>query len=112
MNKLKNKFEKKLNAQLKRSKLSFSYESERIPYILYGHYIPDFILETTRGKLYIEAKGYLRPEHKRKMIAVKKQWPQKDIRIVFYSPNKQNEKWAIRNGFTYAFGSIPREWLQ
>jgi predicted nuclease of restriction endonuclease-like RecB superfamily len=111
LKKLKNKFEKKLHGQLKRSKLSFSYESERIPYILYGKYIPDFIVTTPTGKLYIEAKGYLRPEHKRKMVAVKRQHPELDIRIIFYSRNKQYIKWAEKIGIRYAIATIPTEWI-
>lgn len=109
--KLKNKFEKKLHAQLKRSKLPFKYEGEKIPYYFTGHYIPDFVVKTSEGTLYIEAKGYLRPEHKRKMVAVKKLHPTLDIRLVFYSKNKQYVRWAEKHGFKYAFEVIPKEWL-
>jgi predicted nuclease of restriction endonuclease-like RecB superfamily len=109
--KLKNKFEIKLDKQLKRSKVSFEYESERIPYILARNYIPDFVVATPTGRVYIEAKGYLRPEHKAKLVAVKKQHPEKDIRIVFYAPNKKYEAWAIRHGFRYAFSTIPKDWI-
>lgn len=108
---LKNKFEKKLYQQLKKSKLDFFYEDERIPYVLARYYIPDFIVLTPSGKLYIEAKGYLRPEHKSKMAAVKKQHPEKDVRIVFYSKNKANTRWAEKHGFKYAIDKIPEEWL-
>lgn len=111
MKKLKNKFEKKLYAQLKRNKIEFKYESERIPYLIAGHYIPDFLILTPTGKLYIEAKGYFRPEHKRKMIAVKKLNPNLDIRLIFYSENKKYIKWCEKNGFKFAIGTIPREWL-
>lgn len=110
--KTRNKFEARLELQLKRSKLKFEYESEKIPYVIAGHYIPDFIIETPTGKVYIEAKGYYRPEAKRKMVAVKKQHPEKDIRIVFYSYRLAYEKWAIKYGFKYAFGGIPKEWLE
>ena len=77
-----------------------------------GHYIPDFIITTPTGKIYVEAKGYLRPEHKRKMVAVKKQHPNLDIRILFYSGTKGNIRWAERNGFKYAVEKIPREWMK
>jgi len=109
--KTRNKFEKKLERQIKRAKVPYEYESERIAYILARDYIPDFIVHTPLGKVYIEAKGYLRPEHKAKMVAVKKQHPEKDIRILFYAPNKKYEKWAIKNGFKYAFSTIPEDWL-
>jgi hypothetical protein len=109
---LKNKFEKKLYKQLKKAKVDFKYESSRIPYILACDYVPDYTVLTKRGVIYIEAKGYLRPEHKRKMVAVKRQHPEKDIRIVFYSKNKKYIKWAEKNSYTYAIGSIPKEWLE
>lgn len=91
--------------------MPYTYESEKIPYVLARHYIPDYIVLTPSGKIYIECKGYFRPEHKAKMIAVKKQHPELDIRILFYAPNKKYEKWAVKNGFKYAFSDIPKEWL-
>lgn len=114
--KTRNEFEKKLERQLRRSRVHFKYESERITYILAGYYLPDFVIDTVLGKIYIEAKGYFRPEHKRKMVAVKKQHPELDIRIVFYCPpttkqGKKYEAWAIRHGFRYSFETIPKDWL-
>jgi predicted nuclease of restriction endonuclease-like RecB superfamily len=109
--KLRNKFEQKINAQLKRLKVKFEYESERILCVLASYYLPDFVLNTDSGKIYIETKGYLRPESKRKLVAVKKQHPELDIRIVFYASNKKYIAWADRNGFRWAVGRIPKEWL-
>ena len=107
----RNKFEEKILKQLSRAKIVFKYESEKIPYVLARHYIPDFILTTKSGKIYVEVKGYLRPEHKAKMVAVKKQHPEKDVRIVFYSKNLKYIKWAERHGFKYGIGEIPKDWL-
>jgi hypothetical protein len=110
--KLRNKFETKLSTQLKKSRLPFDYEIEKLKYILVKNYVPDFVVKTRTGrKLYIEAKGYLRPEHRVKLVAVKQQHPEKDIRIVFYAPNKKYERWAKKHGFLYAFSNIPKEWL-
>lgn len=111
MKKLKNKFELKIYAQLKAAKAKFAYESERLPYVIAGHYIPDFVLSTPTGKIYIETKGYLRPEHKRKMVAVKRYHPEIDLRILFYAPNKAYIRWAEKNGIKYAISVIPQEWL-
>lgn len=108
---MKNKFEEKINAQLKRNGCSFTYEGCKLPYILARHYIPDFVINTPLGKIYIECKGYFRPEHRSKMAAVKRQHPQLDIRIVFYKHSKVNERWAIKNGFKYSFETIPKEWF-
>jgi len=109
---VRNKFEARIYQQLKNAKVPFKYESERVPYVIAAHYIPDFILSTRLGKVYVEAKGYLRPEHKRKMVAVKRQHPELDIRILFYSRNKNFIKWAEKNGFRYAVDKIPTEWLE
>lgn len=111
MRKTRNKFEKKLHLQLKKSKVEFKYEPEKIPYVLSGHYIPDFVLSLPTGKIYIEAKGHFRPEAKRKMVAVKKQHPAMDVRIVFYSFKAKDIRWAEKNNFPYSVGSIPEEWL-
>ena len=111
MKKLRNKFETRIFRQLKRAKVNFTYEAEKIPYILARHYIPDFILMTPTGKVYIETKGYLRPEDKAKMVAVKKLNPQLDIRILFYARKEQYIKWAVKHGFRYAIEKIPKEWL-
>jgi predicted nuclease of restriction endonuclease-like RecB superfamily len=108
---LKNKFETTIYKQLRRARVNFDYESERIPYILARHYIPDFVIKTERGKIYIETKGYLRPEDKSKLIAVKKMHPGIDLRIIFYAKNKKSIKWAEKHGFIYAIERIPNEWL-
>lgn len=109
--KTKNKFELKIYKQLQRSSQSFKYESEKLPYLFTGHYIPDFVVVTPLGKIYIETKGYLRPEHKRKMVAVKKLHPTLDIRIVFYAKKIKDIKWAEKYGFPWAIDTIPEEWL-
>lgn len=111
MKKTRNKFESKIQTQLRRAKVTFKYESERVAYILARHYVPDFIIETPTGKVYIECKGYLRPEHKCKLVAVKKQHPEIDLRILFYAFNKKNIKWAEKNGIRYAINTVPKEWL-
>ena len=112
----KNKFEGRLFKQLryhaKTLEYEYGYETEKIPYTIEGQYIPDFPIKKKNGKkLYIEAKGYFRPESKRKMVAVKTQHPELDIRIVFYNRRKKDIRWAERYGFPYAFGKIPKEWL-
>ena len=108
---LRNKFEARIYASLKAKKIKFKYESEKIPYLISGHYVPDFIITTRNGKIYIETKGHFRPEAKRKMAAVKKLNPQLDIRILFYSYSKSSVKWCVKNNFPYAIGDIPNEWL-
>ncbi len=111
----KSGFERKLAAQLSSSPMGWEYESEQIPYTLNGVYNPDFILD---NGIRIEAKGLLDRESKRKMIAVKKQHPELDLRIVFMDANKKipaskqtHGEWATKNGFVFADREIPSEWL-
>jgi predicted nuclease of restriction endonuclease-like RecB superfamily len=107
----RNTFEKDLRRQLRRAKVAFTYESRKIPYVIAGHYLPDFTVTVPNGEIIIEGKGHFRPEDKRKMVAVKKCNPQLDIRIVFYSSKLSDIKWCKRHGFKYAIKRIPKEWL-
>lgn len=113
----KSGFERTLAAQLSMSGVGWAYEDREVPYILEGTYHPDFRLVDS-GVL-IEAKGLLDRESKRKMVAVKQQHPELDIRFVFMSANKKipgtkqtHAQWAEKNGFKWAEGSIPDEWLK
>ncbi len=113
MPKLRNKFEIKVDKQLRKSRVKYDYEIEKIPYVIHGYYNPDFVVTLPNGnKFYIEAKGHFRPEAKRKMVAVKKLHPQLDIRILFYSKNRVYIRWAEKHGFPWAIETIPEEWLQ
>lgn len=112
MKKPRNKFEKAIFDFLKKKRIKFQYESEKIPYVLHGNYIPDFVLSLKDGIRLIEAKGHFRPEAKRKMVAVKQQHPELDLRILFYSHKDKDIRWAERYGFPYAIQEIPKDWLK
>lgn len=89
-----------------------SYESHTIPYVIPGIYHPDFRVLLPDGKEYfVEVKGYFRPEDKRKMAAVIRCNPDKDIRMVFPRYSYANKKWCEKMGIKYAFGSVPKEWF-
>lgn len=102
------------------SKFQCRYEPEEIEYTLKKTYIPDFVIEFKDGrKLYIEAKGFLRPEDRAKLLAVKAQHPDMDIRIIFERDNKLSRTsrtrysdWATKSGFPFSIGSVPREWFE
>ncbi len=106
MPKYKNDFEKEIGAKLKKLKLPFSYESRKLPYTLQGNYNPDFNLGDST---IVEGKGLFRAADRRKMVAIRKAYP--DIRIIlcFYDPYKRLDKrskttyaqWAIKNGFEW-----------
>lgn len=113
---LRNPFERSLDLQLKVSGLDYSYEKDKIPYILSYNYIPDFYIPSTG--IYIEAKGFLRQTDQIKMRAVKRQHPEFDIRFIFMEAAKKvphtkstHAQWAERNGFPWAELVIPQEWL-
>lgn len=100
--------------------LSIEYETEKLDYVIERNYIPDFVVKFKDGrKMYIEAKGWFRPEDRSKMKAVKRKHPDLDIRIIFPSNNKLNKHsktrysdWCDNVGFPYHVGTqVPREWL-
>ena len=126
MKKYRNKFEEKTGKVLYDLGIDFGYESEKLEYTVSANYIPDFIIRTSSGKkIYIETKGNGRSfdgPSRRKLIAVAKGHPEKDIRIVFYSDGKCGPKrkdgtfmrqsdWAVKNDFKYSIRDIPQEWL-
>lgn len=126
MNKYRNKFETKTGEWLDERNVKFSYESERLDYTIEAKYVPDFILTTRKGRrIYIETKGNGRSfdgPTRRKMLAVRSNHPDKDIRIVFYGDGKigptrkdgsrlTQSEWAKKNGFKYAIKEIPEEWI-
>jgi hypothetical protein len=97
--------------------VSYEYESTKVPYILQCNYTPDFLLP---NGVYLETKGQLTEEDRRKMKAVKEANPDLDIRFVFQSPyNKIYKgskttyaKWAEKHGFPWcSYQSIPISWL-
>jgi hypothetical protein len=109
---VRNKFEKRIHDELKSLRLKFSYETEKLPYILECNYIPDFIIQLKSGKkIYIETKGHFRVEDKRKLAAIKKQYPDIDLRLVFYGMSKKNSTWAIKHKIPYSIGTIPKDWF-
>ena len=124
-NKLKNRKEIKFRSKLEERVatllmtlgVSYEYESIKIPYTIQHHYTPDFVLP---NYVHLEAKGYWAAEDRRKILAVKKDNPELDLRMVFQSPyNKISKRskttyaqWCDRHGIPWtAFHEIPIEWL-
>lgn len=112
----RNKLEKISWDFLKKNKVDFGYEVTKLPYIIKSTYIADFTLS---NGIIVETKGYFRPEDKRKMKSVKACHKELDIRMVFNEANtpsskkslEQNIRWCKRQGFPYAIGCIPKEWI-
>jgi hypothetical protein len=88
-----------------------------IRYVVPARYIPDFLLA---NGIFVEAKGWLRPRDRAKMLRVAKENPQLDIRFVFQRANSRISKspnsltygeWADKHGFKWAELHIPEEWF-
>lgn len=95
----------------------YEYETITLNYTKPCSYRPDFILK--KQAIIIESKGLFDSEDRRKMILVKQQHPDLDIRFIFSNPNKRIGSksttmygaWASKHGFPYAKVVIPQEWL-
>lgn len=109
-------FERTLAAQMKQANVLFEYEPIKLPYSIDHVYVPDFRLP---NGVIIEAKGLLDQDTRSKMLAVKRNHPDLDIRFCFMNArNTLNKKskttygmWADKNGFPWCDGKIPEEWL-
>ena len=124
----KSTLEDNIAEQLETAGITVTYEADRIPYQVPARdsvYIPDFKLP---GDIYIEGKGRFghrgnqkaSTEERHKMILVKQQHPDLDIRLVFDNPKlpiykgskTTYAKWADTHGFPWAVKLIPPEWIK
>lgn len=110
---------KEIKSFLKRRQ-TVAYEADTLSYVIEGTYTPDFTVEEAGDKVFfIEAKGHFDYQARRKMEAVKKAHPDKDIRILFQRDNYLRKRgkmkysdWATKHGFTFAVGeNLPKEWF-
>ena len=123
--KMKNKKEPKFRSQLEKRVatllttlgVSYEYESNKIPYTIQHNYTPDFVLP---NHVYLEAKGYWSAEDRRKILAVKRDDPTIDLRMVFQSPyNKISKRskttyaqWCDKHAIPWtAYHEVPLDWL-
>jgi hypothetical protein len=112
----RSKFEEQIAKGLDKEGHVYLYEPSKITYQLVCSYTPDFHLP---NGVIIEAKGFLKPADRRKMIAVKKQHPELDIRFVFQRNNQLSKgskhtymSWAEKNGFpACVWPHIPSDWF-
>tara|TARA_R100000781_G_scaffold19_2_gene33 strand:+ start:56 stop:427 length:372 start_codon:yes stop_codon:yes gene_type:complete len=97
--------------------VSYEYESTKVPYTIQHNYTPDFMLP---NHVYLETKGYWDAADRRKVLAVKRDNPDIDLRMVFQAPfNKITKKskttyamWCDRHEIPWAsYHNIPIDWL-
>jgi hypothetical protein len=123
--KLKNKQPPKFRSNLEKNianlleglGVSYQYESEKLSYTIEHNYTPDFVLP---NYVYLEAKGYWDATDRRKLLAVKRDNPDIDLRMIFQSPyntiSKKSKttyaKWCDKHDIPWtAYHNIPLEWL-
>lgn len=116
----RSKFEESFANGLRENGVAFEYESAKIPYVIEHIYNPDWKIQKSSGDyFYVETKGVLDADDRRKMLAVKRQHPNIDIRIIFQkasNPIRKGSKttyaaWAEKNGFLWSEKTIPNEWI-
>lgn len=131
--------EEKMGDQLKAAGVPFRFEAEKLAYVVPARnakYTPDFLLTKLDGStMYIETKGRFgggnpkfrgtgnksSAEERQKMILVKEQHPDLDIRFVFHKASNaiykgsltSYAKWADSHGFLWADkGKFPEAWMK
>ena len=114
-------FEQSIGTQLREAGVAHVHHPDPLAYEVTHTYTPDFVVSgPIGGFFYIEVKGYFPPEERTKLLAVRRCNPSREIRIVFQNANtklSRNGKttygdWATRNGFVWADGAVPEEWLR
>lgn len=109
----KSKFEAEFARQLKINGIKFKYEPTVVEFLQpekRRKYTPDFEIKTkANGSIFIETKGKLTSEDRKKMIWVRDQNPWLNIVLVFQNASNKLTKrskttygdWATKNGFTW-----------
>ena len=115
--KFRSKLEKKVADLMTELGVAYEYETTKISYTIPHNYTPDFILP---NGVILEAKGYWAPSDRRKVLAVKRDNPDIDLRMIFQSPFNTISK---KSKTTYAqycerhdipwtsYANIPLKWL-
>ena len=115
--KFRSKLEEKVADLLEGLGVSYEYEPEKLSYTIEHNYTPDFVLP---NYIYLETKGYWDPADRRKVLAVKRDNPDVDLRMVFQSPfntiSKKSKttyaQWCEKHDIPWtSFHNIPLDWL-
>jgi hypothetical protein len=107
--------ELELLKDLVESGVSFEYEPGKIHFTIPYDYKPDFLLE---NGIIVEGKGEFTSSERKKFKALKRAFPDLDVRFVFSRANARIGKksqttyamWCEREGFPYASKRVPQEW--
>jgi len=119
--KYRSKLEARVAKHLKDHGCPFEYESRTLFYISPAkmkRYIPDLLL--LNSGIFLEVKGLLTLEDRKKMILVKKTYPELDIRFIFQRAKNTISKkskttyadWSDKHGFPWAELHVPAQWMK
>lgn len=86
------------------------------PLLRKRHYTPDVVLP---NGIALEIKGWFPPADRSKMLAVKEQYPELDLRLVLATPRQTLGRgsrttlidWCEKHGFKWADNTVPAAWL-
>ena len=115
--KFRSKLEERVATLLEQLGISYEYETEKLSYTIEHNYTHDFVLP---NYVYLETKGYWDAADRRKVLAVKRDNPEVDLRMVFQSPyntiSKKSKttyaKWCEKHDIPWAaYHEIPMDWL-
>jgi hypothetical protein len=115
----RSQFESNIARSLIEKGYKFEYEKTKVTFVPKPRtYTPDFYFPETN--IYVETKGHLDKGDRVKMLLVKEQNPDLDIRFVFVRASNKIYKgsrttyadWATKHGFEWAEGSIPDDWCK
>ena len=115
--KYRSKLEERVAELLSTLGITYEYESHKLAYTIQHTYTPDFSL---LNGVVLETKGYWEPSDRRKILAVKKDHPDLDIRMVFQAPfntiSKKSKttyaQWCDKHEIPWtSFHNIPLEWI-
>jgi hypothetical protein len=122
LQKYRSGFEEKVQKFLTAKGIKHSYESETLKYVVpekTRRYVADFSLTGTN--IIIEAKGIFDSDDRQKMMLLREQYPDRDIRMLFMRDNgiirrskTKYTDWCAKNGIKAAVdkdGKLPKEWL-
>lgn len=98
--------------------IPFQYEPGNVVYLVPAReakYKPDFVLN---NGIVLETKGRFVTKDRQKMLLIKEQFPDLDIRFIFSNPNNRISKrssttygmWCDRQGFPFAHVKAVDEW--
>ncbi len=116
--------EESMAKQLDSLGIDYKYEDYHFPYTKpesKHKYTPDFFICGPDNviKMIIETKGRFMPDDRKKLLLIKEQYPELDLRLIFSNSRAKIRKgsktsygdWCDKNGFLYADKVMPAEWV-